>query len=54
MGVIVGWDIGLEGMQVGGERKLTIPAALGYGNKKNDGIPPNSDLSFEVKCVSIN
>jgi len=44
----------LEGIQLGGERKVSIPAAMGYGSKKMAEIPPNSDLSFEVKCVSLN
>ncbi|KAI9738817.1 MAG: peptidylprolyl isomerase fpr4 [Cirrosporium novae-zelandiae] len=52
--VIKGWDIGLQGMQIGGERRLTIPAKLGYGNQKMPGIPPNSDLVFDVKLLSIN
>lgn len=52
--VIAGWDQGLAGMMVGGERRLTIPAKLAYGNQKIPGIPPNSTLKFDVKLVSIN
>jgi FK506-binding nuclear protein len=48
-----GWDAGLEGIQLGGERKVTIPAAMGYAGKKLPDIPANSDLVFEVKCVSL-
>lgn len=46
-----GWDLGVVGMQVGGERKLRIPAALAYGSQKIAGIPPNSVLNFDVKLV---
>lgn len=51
--VIKGWDIGVAGMSVGGERKLTIPANLAYGNKSQPGIPANSTLIFEVKVLEI-
>ena len=51
--LITGWDIGLEGIQLGGERKINIPAAMAYGSKSIPDIPPNSDLIFEVKCVNI-
>jgi FK506-binding nuclear protein len=50
----LGWDIGLEGIQLGGERKIQIPANMGYAGKKVPGIPANSDLVFDVKCVSFN
>ena len=51
--VIKGWDIGLVGIQVGGERRLHIPSNLAYGSKGVPGIPPNSDLVFDVKCLEI-
>jgi len=51
--VIKGWDQGLKGIKVGGERKLSIPADLGYGDQANGSIPPNSDLFFDVKCLDI-
>jgi FK506-binding nuclear protein len=51
--VIKGWDEGLVGMAVGGERKLTIPANLAYGNQKIPGIPKGSTLNFEVKLLAI-
>ena len=52
--VIRGLERGLEGMKVGGERVITVPAALGYGSKGIKGsIPPDSDLSFEVRLVGM-
>ena len=44
--VMTGWDVGIEGMHVGGERKLTIPAPMAYGKKAQSGIPANSTLVF--------
>jgi FKBP-type peptidyl-prolyl cis-trans isomerase len=50
--VIRGLDIGLEGMKVGGERNITIPPELGYGNKAmGDKIPKNSTLVFQVRLI---
>jgi FK506-binding nuclear protein len=51
--VIKGWDIGLAGMAIGGERRLTIPAHLAYGSKGVPGIPPNSQLTFDIKLLEI-
>lgn len=52
--VIQGWDFGVAGMQLGGHRKLTIPAAEGYGTRGAGGvIPPNATLIFEVELLSI-
>lgn len=51
-GVIEGWQKGVPGMKVGGIRKLTIPAAMGYGAAgAGQTIPPNADLVFTIQLV---
>ena len=51
--VIQGWDQGVAGMKVGGKRKLTIPASLGYGAQSVGSIPANSTLIFEVELLKV-
>jgi peptidylprolyl isomerase len=51
--VIKGWDQGMIGMKIGGERKLEVPASLGYGANPQAKIPANSDLIFAVKMVGL-
>ena len=52
--VIAGWDQGVQGMKVGGRRRLTIPAHLGYGAAGAGGvIKPNETLIFVVDLVEV-
>jgi FKBP-type peptidyl-prolyl cis-trans isomerase len=51
--VIRGWDEGVDGMMVGGVRKLIVSPELGYGSRSIGPIPPDSTLIFEVQLLEI-
>jgi uncharacterized damage-inducible protein DinB len=49
--VIAGWEMGFEGMKVGGRRRLFLPYALAYGENGRGAIPPKAELIFDVELL---
>ena len=59
-GMIAGWDLGFDGMHVGGKRRLFIPYQMAYGEQgrpsadpRHPGIPPKADLIFDIELVEM-
>jgi FKBP-type peptidyl-prolyl cis-trans isomerase FkpA len=50
-GVIAGWDLGLNGLRVGGIRRLVIPPSLAYGEGRRGVVPANATLIFEIELL---
>jgi FKBP-type peptidyl-prolyl cis-trans isomerase FkpA len=52
-GVIAGWQRGVPGMKVGGQRRLIIPPELAYGSSGSGPIPPNATLVFDITLLGV-
>ena len=52
--VMAGWDEGVQGMKVGGKRRLVVPPHLGYGEQgSGNAVPPNATLVFDVELLGV-
>jgi FKBP-type peptidyl-prolyl cis-trans isomerase FkpA len=51
--VIKGWEQGVPGMKVGGIRRLVVPPSLAYGGTRQDLIPPNATLVFQIELLDV-
>jgi len=51
--VIAGWEQGVVGMRVGGQRRLIVPPSLAYGSNRIGLIPPNATLVFDVELTGV-
>ena len=52
-GIIEGWEQGVPGMRVGGQRRLVLPPSLGYGPNRVGMIPPNATLVFDIDLLEV-
>ena len=51
--VIRGWDQGVVGMKIGGQRRLIIPPELAYGSQASARVPANSTLVFDIMLLNV-